>query len=896
MLKRGTIIFIVILVGALAVLAYYLQQKREAFIASPYKTIPLDAGMILEAVNLPDLLEELATDNNIISEMEAIVPLQSFRNNILSLDSIAHSRELRGLFGTTPVLISFHRMGRDRLEALYSLALPPEVKERHLRTMLTDNDKLSYGVKEYQGYRLFEVETRQVESVSFYLSYVKGVLILSKSDILVEAGIRQSEQVHDIRSLTGFTEVLAAAGKNENKLIFVFDNFQKIASLAGSGTQSKLNTMVAGLASSAETDIYLKENSLILSGYIESSDSSDILSGFLDHSPGSFDSYNVIPSNVAMFESLTGQAPKQARASTKLKGVSRYLADIVRSQLEGEVTKMYFDINGEDETRSRMIVYKLKGQNATEKAFREELDTYYRGEGLETSDYIIEYKPDDESSYTIYSLPDNKLPLALSADFARSYPGSYATFFEGYLVLGESHGSLSKFIYDNILKRTLANDLSYREFESTLPSRSAYYFYAVPSRTMDLMRGVVKDEIVADLDKYINSLKKVQAIGLQLSPSNEMLYSTMSVLIKPELKEEASAQWESLLDTVLYSKPMFFVNHYTGRNEIFVQDLNNNVYLINSAGRVLWKLRLTEKIAGEPVMIDYYKNNKNQILFATRNYLHILDRNGNYVERYPVKLRSPASNGLAVFDYENNKDYRLFICGEDRLVYLYDKSGNTVKGWTQYKTNSTVKADVEFFRVSGKDYLVVNDAENMYILDRRGNERVRVKEQISRARGSMVRLTNESSPRLILTAVDGTIKLVSFNGDVESISVGEFTDDHIFDHFDIDADGLGEYIFMDKGKIYAYDNNRSRMFVESTGSDNVYGPYGLVFGSNDKKLGYVDAGSGHIYIIDSRGKTLKGFPLAGSTPFSVGKLTGGGSFNLISGGRDSFVYNYEIKR
>ncbi len=894
MLKKGTIIFLVILLGSLAVLAYYLKQKREAYIASPYRTIPMDAGMILEAVNLPDLLEELASDNNIISEMELIAPLKSFRDGVISLDSIVHTRDLRGFFGSMPVLISFHQMGRDRVELFYSLALPPEIKERHIREQLGANSKLSYGVKEYQGYRVFEVETRDVESVSFYLAYVKGVLIISKSRILIEAGIRQSEQAYDIKSRPGFKEVLSAAGKNDNKLIFIFDNFEKITALVAGDGKSPLSSSIGRLASCAETDLYLKSNNLTLSGYIEASDSSSILSSFLDYTPGSFDSYSVIPSNVAMFESLTGISDWPATRKD-IEGVTRYLADIVRSQMEGEITKMYFDINGEDHTYNKLTVFKLKGQNATEKAFAEELENYYSRLGSEQNDYTIEYKPDDESSYTIYKLPGSRLPEALAGSFVSDYSGSYATFFDGYLVLGESHGSISKFIYDNILKRTLANDLAYREFESTLPSRSAYYFYAVPSKIMDVMPEIVNDNIVKGLDKYINSLKKVQAVGLQLSPSNDMIYTTLSLLIEPEIKEEASAQWESLLDTVLYSKPLFFTNHYTGRNEIFVQDLNNNAYLINSAGRVLWKLRLNEKMVGDAVMIDYYRNSKYQILFATENNLHILDRNGNYVERYPVKLRAPATNGLAVFDYENNKDYRLFICGNDRLVYLYDKSGNTVKGWDQFKTNGEVKSEIEFFRVSGKDYLVLNDSENMYILDRRGNERVRVKEPVSRAPHSAVRLTDESIPRLIFSARDGSIKLVSFNGDVESFTLGEFTEDHIFDLFDVDADGKGEYIFIDKGKIYVFDNNRSKMFVESTGSTNIYGPYGLVFGSNDKKIGFVDAGNGQIYILDSRGKTLKGFPLPGSTPFSVGKFTGN-SFNLITGGRDSFVYNYELKR
>lgn len=895
MLKKGTVIFIIILLGSLAVLAYYLKQQREAYIASPYKTIPVDAGVILEAVNLPDLLEELASDNNIVSEMELIDPLKNFRNSIISLDSIVHTRELRAFFGSVPVLISFHQMGRDRVELFYSLALPPEIKERHIRDIVGNNSRLSYGLKEYQGYRVFEVETRDVESVSFYLSYVKGVLIASKSRILVESGIRQSEQLHDIRSTNGFQEVMSAAGRNDNKLIFIFDNFQKIAALAGRGGDSPLGS-ISGLALSAETDVYLKSNNLTLSGYIEAGDSSSTLSAFLNYSPGSFDAYSVIPSNVAMFESITGVTAWPSAKRADIKDVTSYLADIVRSQLEGELTRMYFNVNGEDHAYSRMIVFKIKGQNATEKAFAGELDNYYSRTGSGKDEYMIEYKPDDESSYTIYRLPDSRLPEELAGNFGNNYNGSYATFFDGYLVLGERHGSVSKFIYDNILNRTLANDISYREFESTLPSRSAYYFYAVPSKILDVMPALVKDDIVEGLEKYINSLKKVQAVGLQLSPSNDMIYTTLSFLIEPEITEEASAQWESLLDTVLYSKPMFFTNHYTGRNEIFVQDLNNNVYLINSAGRILWKLRLSEKIVGEPVMIDYYRNSKYQILFATENSMHLLDRNGNYVERYPVKLRAPATNGLAVFDYDNNKDYRLFICGNDRLVYLYDKSGNTVKGWKQFKTSGVVKSEVEFFRVSGKDYLVVNDDENMYILDRRGNERVKVKEPLARALNSSVRLTNESSPELVMSATDGSVKLISFNGDVETVNLGEFTEDNIFDYFDFDADGTGEYIFIDKGKIYTFDNNRTRMFVESTGSDNILGPYGLVFGSNDKKIGYVDAGSGQIYILDSRGKTLKGFPLAGSTPFSVGKLTGSSSFNLITGGRDSFIYNYELKR
>ncbi len=67
------------------------------------------------------------------------------------------------------------------------------------------------------------------------------------------------------------------------------------------------------------------------------------------------------------------------------------------------------------------------------------------------------------------------------------------------------------------------------------------------------------------------------------------------------------------------------------------------------------------------------------MLFSTRNYLYLVDRMGNFVERYPVKLRSPATCGVSVFDYDNTRDYRLFIACEDKKIYAYTKEGTLVE-------------------------------------------------------------------------------------------------------------------------------------------------------------------------------------------------------------------------
>jgi hypothetical protein len=186
----------------------------------------------------------------------------------------------------------------------------------------------------------------------------------------------------------------------------------------------------------------------------------------------------------------------------------------------------------------------------------------------------------------------------------------------------------------------------------------------------------------------------------------------LSVKFGAEIREESGAEWETLLDTVASVKPFFFTNHNTGAQEIFIQDFKNRAYLINSAGRVLWKITLNERIYGPVYMIDYYSNGKYQLMFAGRNWLHLIDRNGNYVERYPVRLRSPASGPPSLFDYDGNNEYRILIPGDDRMIYAFDKSGNVVKGWKPFMTNGIVKDGLKFFRISGKDYLVATDNAN----------------------------------------------------------------------------------------------------------------------------------------------------------------------------------------
>lgn len=45
----------------------------------------------------------------------------------------------------------------------------------------------------------------------------------------------------------------------------------------------------------------------------------------------------------------------------------------------------------------------------------------------------------------------------------------------------------------------------------------------------------------------------------------------------------------------------------------------------------------------------------------------------------PVTLKADTKAGMALYDYDKNKNYRIFVPCADRRVYLYDIRGQLIK-------------------------------------------------------------------------------------------------------------------------------------------------------------------------------------------------------------------------
>lgn len=896
MLKKGSILILVLLLSAVAVLIWTMQKKSSKITADPYLHIPDNAYFFFESNDLPGLLNSFTRDNGLFSELARIKELEKTGKEIVYFRDLLNRNEISSYFENNRAVISFHPSGKGKAVPLMLMGIPATSGAGNIiRNISSATGQKAMEIK--KGRTKFYGLTRAAGSSkdTVFITSGSGLVIASSSLSLVIEALSAGAAEESIMKLPGVSRIIGTAGKKEDKLFILFRNFSEIIKSISDKKRPDLTETFARLAGSAEGDIFISEHGIILNGYTESADTTDILYKYKTRSAGVLGIADVVPSDAVLFETV--MISTQDTGIPGIKGTGDSAAAFTARLLpaiEDEIAIMLIESDEKAGEPEQMIIIELKNKELAEQILREAIINRAKTEGLKEEDYVTFFQPDDQTKIPVYRAPYRNFASCLNPGFTGKAEDSLVTFIDRFMITGGSYAAISKVLYDNILNKSLTNDVTYRDFEGTMPERAAYYFYCVPAGILSCLSQWLNDDILNILISNREILQRIPSVGYRFSASNNMIYNSLSVRFGEEIIEESGAEWETLLESEASIKPFFFSNHITGAKEIFIQDDANDAYLINSAGRVLWKVTLNEKILGQVSMIDFYRNGKYQLLFASRNWLHLIDRNGNYVERFPVRLRAPASGPPALFDYDGNKEYRILIPGEDRLIYAYDKSGNVVKGWKPFKTNGLVKSEVKFFRISGKDYLIATDNTGIYILDRTGNIRVRLKKTVTRASGSELRLTSGRNPSVIFSSPDGTVTTVSFDGNSGNFDLGRFTVDHSFDFFDVDGDGYGEYIFIDRGKLYLYDNDRSLVFEKDFGSEALEGPISFTFSPSDRKIGVFDNNKKLIYLVDRRGNIMDGFPLKGTSLFSIGKLSERGGFNLIVGGNNNFLYNYKL--
>ncbi|MBE9509789.1 MAG: DUF3352 domain-containing protein [Bacteroidetes bacterium] len=911
-------LFIIVLITG-----YFLFYTKKDNKVDIFQAIPVDASLIIETGNLKGLISALHEENLIWKELTEIKKFKQFDNQLVFIDSLDREVKLAAnIFRNNKIIISVHMIGRDGIDFLVLFNLPDRVKGKEVAETISEiYHDCTDTAKKYGNTEIHELKPNGFnKSNSIYYAVKNNIFILSYSDILLESAIRQIDQPESIKQSNGFRIVEKTAGHNVDANLYIqFRTFPRLVSQLFGGEYQNTASQLTHLANWAELDVNIKEEEILLNGFTYSNDSANnYLNIFSGQSAVNFEMDKVLPASTSVFIVYGINDPQLFRKKyrnylereglitayqntlNEIKNKAGYeLEEEFYAFLGKEVGFAMTDIKNVDKSQNSIVVIKTRSKSLAEESLKKFISGYCKRTNQSYSNFVSYCKIDDETKVPVYNSPVHFIPEKL---FGKIFGGSafpYFTFVDNYLVFGNSFQSLSKIIHNNILQKTLHSDLHYREFADELSDRYNFYFYINIPRGHSQIANYLAKEVQEGWKSESKIVNKLHAFAIQFSESNSMLYNNVFLKYQPVYREEAQTVWQSLLDTSFTFKPQLLENHYTNNKEVFVQDHSNKIYLINSAGRVLWKLHLEGKIIGQVYQIDLYKNGKLQIIFNTREKLYLIDRNGNHVERFPVRLRFKATYGMSLFDYGNNRDYRIFIPGEDKKIYVYNKEGNIVSGWSFGHTETTIDSYIHHFRIGNKDYIVAADDNRIYILDRKGNTRVKMMENIAVSENNDIILdirSADADPRMVTTDKSGTVCFVYFNGKIEKEKIKDFSPEHFFNYMDINGDGFFEYIYIDNKKLEVYSYSKSLLFSYSFDDIIECRPIVYTFSSTNKKIGVVSEQTNKIYLFNNDGKLYKGFPVSGNTLYSIGRFKRNDrKYNLIVGSKDNFLYNYSVK-
>lgn len=893
------IIFTTVILASIAAIGWYLYNlenvtaKPQEIVEQSSFAIPKDAVVLLECNNMVEAWRELKNGNLIYEELSTLPDMASWDQVFTVLDSTAfEDQEWKNLLQKNRVYLSWHPLG-ESTKVLWSQTLKAPLNSVKNKVKTIFNLESDFEKKQYENVEILGFTYR--DSPWFFAIH-KDVLMLSNAIITVEKAIQTLNAGSHLLVDNDFKSIKKLTKDRANvQLYFQAEKLPEIWKSSLDGFDQRILNNQFGAWS--QLDVTVSANNLLLNGFAISSDSTkSILNCFKGQDPVEIEIVEVMPSNMAWFMHFgitdAQEFDKQTELYWHLQGEDihenrtqfqgRYglNTDLFYAQFGQELALGVLEPNSTDLQEDYCLFAAINDQDEANELMKSWYDSLATQEDLKV-------KQSTYRGYQYWDLGELKMAEALFGPLFYMIDNPVITTFEDYLVMANSQRTLKTVINRYKSDQTLSKDIHYAQFMDDMSSESNVTFYSNIARAPYYYQHLMGKQTNLNLGENMDVFRQFQAFCVQYEQSDEdIFYQTIFCKHNPIYKKETNSLWELSLDTASSGTPHLVKNHYTEQQELLIQDDRNDLYLVSNTGKLLWKLKFDEKIKGEVIQIDKYKNNKLQMLFATKNHIHLLDRNGKVVEGFPVKLPSKASSDLAVFDYDNNGKIRLLIGCEDNQVYNYDLNGKQVQGWEYAATESPLNDRIQHFKIGDKDYLLASHSDgSTRLLDRKGQVRHPINSDVETfgSKKLVARKNIEDSYFLYLDSIN-RLNRFTFNGTNELVTEDEMevaqlkSDDE--ELYVLGQNGDEIFIYNIKGEQVAEletESSLSNVRIHPQDGDI------LVSGTSEDGL---------VYLYGKNGDLQKGFPLVGTGPSVLSNINNDPAKELIVTGENGMIYTY----
>ena len=636
-------------------------------------------------------------------------PVDSLRGKLNSL-----IRDTKG------VLVSAHITRKDDFDFVYYLPEPDNIDPASILPALKG---YKYSERELNAVRIYELTSK---SRTFSWIALGNIWVGSFTPFLIEDVIRtyngKKNFVADNPEIRRLPRISGDAGNVYVQLKSISDWFSVFASTEDHGYS---------VGKSSLLDIKSSSNNLVFNGFsTDSAARTDyLLSIFRSQSPVSFGLKNQVPNRSVVFTSFginegdefadalqrftLSHKPHLRDSLNKLSAGLNFNWDDLYREISNEIGVCHVEtMSGRRLSKILMIETGapqlwIKNLNALSEKLSEDTVFYEK-----FSDYVIR------------EIPAWRFPEKLLWPLVHGFDHTYYCSSGNIIFMGENLEELKYFLEDIEHEDIWGKSVSKNQFlESTLLEANVSVFINTPKiwNTLSSRFNPRWKQFFKENQELLHNL---QMSSFQFSHLNNTYYTNISIHQSTGRQEVAFAS-SARRNVVHFSHPIQRLHavksHVSQGNEILVQDSLNDLSLLSMEGRELWRIPMGDPITSDIHQVDFYNNGKLQYIFTTRDALHIIDRLGNYVAPYPLRLEGKDIANLSVVDYDRSKRYRFLLSENDGTIWMYDKSGNNLEGWNPRETGGELMTAPQHHRIRGKDYIVAIRKDGVVILyNRRG--------------------------------------------------------------------------------------------------------------------------------------------------------------------------------
>lgn len=908
--------FVVFFILAVPVAAYFGYRSYRSLKnpSSPaFNAIVPSTPVIIEFLEPSDFVNKLNENTDFWKELTNISSIGVLREQMNQFDSILSTNsQMKTIFEQHKLFICLHPSEKEGIEPLFIAELPSIGYKYTIENFIKEvnGEKSIVLQKKYLNTTISKLNIAGLERL-FAFAIHKGVFIGSFEEALIRKAIDQLETGVPVTEGETFNRLEVAAGKNVDANVFVnHSGFSKLArSLTSKQNHMWLN-FLNNLGDWSETDLIIKPQELLLTGYTLSTGDGSMLLDSYRQEPQSIKIPEVLPHDISL---LFHFAYTDFRQHLQMEETYREVNQIkprADSLLHAFTTSNGFDprhyfypwigkevalaLTGEanDTTARKYLVIHASDIKAAVDSIESLSHRLLPSERKKKSKAWEEEFED----YTIRHLQLKGLFQVLFGSLFEGWECPYYFSIRDYVVFANSPGALKYLITNFYVQKTLAVNTNFRSFSNGISDKSNIFFYCNTRRSIKTISDFVSEDISKVVKDNSTVIRTFEGIAVQFSYTADMFYTSIYLRYNPLYEEEKPDGWITEISGNVIGKPFLTRNEETGKLNVVVFDDLNNIYLIDHFGKIMWKTPLIDLPLSQIYVVDNYRDGEKQFLFNTGSYLYLIDRSGNYVGDYPIKFMAEATCGIEMLENLEAQDYRLLVALSDNRVYNLDINAKATAGWQKVSTAQPVKVPVQHLQNNDKDYIFITDENgSVTIVNRKGEPRISLKKGFRKAKNSEFYINQTNSKgTFITTDTDGKLVYVTENGKVDRTDFGEYSSEHFFLYEDITKDDSRDFIFVDQNKLHVFDRMKEPVLEFQFPEKITVQPVTFKASGDQWLIGVVAVEEGKIYLFNQNGQVYKDNSFTGNTPFAVGSINGDGKLNLVIGDGNKIV-NYLLE-